>query len=104
MQASIRQLDQHSAMLSGSLTLHNAKQLLEQGAALLKQAPDHWLLDMAEVQQVSSAGAALLIEWLKQSQQQNKQFSIKNFPQQLQPILAISDLEPIFAPLLRANE
>lgn len=104
MQASIQSIDETSAMLSGDLTLHQVGQLLEQGAALIKRAPQCWQVDMLEVQQVSSAGAALLIEWLKICQQQGKQFSIKNFPKSLQPILSISDLQPIFTPLLRANE
>lgn len=104
MQASIRELDRNHALLSGNLTMHNIHEVLLQGNALLKQASGHWQLDMAEVQQVSSAGAALLIEWLRLSAALKIDFTIINFPEALKPILSVSDLELIFQPLLRPIE
>lgn len=46
-------------------------------------------IDLAGVTHTDSAGVALLIEWLRQAQQQNRNISFRNIPSQL---LAIARL------------
>lgn len=99
-------LAQHpdSAKLEGDLTLKTVAGLLPQGVQLIQQAQQQWQLDMSAVGEVSSAGAALLVEWLKAAQQRKLPFFIVHLPEKLIPILEISDLTLLFAPLLRASE
>lgn len=92
------------ALLSGSLNLKTVGGLLTQGNLLIAAAQQEWTLDMSAVEGVSSAGAALLVEWLKQSTVLKKPFYIKNFPESLRPILEVSDLMALFTPLLRPEE
>ncbi|MFY9179328.1 MAG: STAS domain-containing protein [Venatoribacter sp.] len=91
------------AKLLGDLTLNSVPQVVELGQQLIKQAQHQWVLDMTAVEQVSSVGVALLLQWLRQCRQQQVQFVIVGLPQAMRPILRISDLEPIFLPLLRPS-
>lgn len=89
------------ALLSGPLHVHSIHAVQEQGVQLIAQAPQLWVVDMAEVTQVSSAGVALLLHWLRAARKHNKGFYIEHLPDAMRPILQISDLNPLFAPLLR---
>lgn len=92
------------ATIEGHLSLHTVGNLLKPGIELIHQSSQTWQLDMSKVESVSSAGAALLLEWLKVAKQQNKTLTIQNMPESLKPILEISDLSALFAPLLRPSE
>jgi len=101
MKASIIPLSVSEAKLAGDLTMHTVTAILPQGVALIKQAKTVWRLDMAAVQQVSSAGVALLLEWLKAAEKDGKTLEIQQFPEHMLSIIEISGLEPFFTPLFR---
>lgn len=89
------------AQLSGDLTHKTVVDVLPQGLALLQQAGDEWTVSLQGVGQVSSAGVALLLEWLRAATALNKALYIECLPEHMEPIIRISDLEPVFSPLLR---
>lgn len=99
--ASITSLSESEAKLACDLTMHTVTAVLPQGIALIKQAKTVWRLDMAAVQQVSSAGVALLIEWLKVAEKDGKTLEIQQLPEHMLSIIEISGLEPLFTPLFR---
>lgn len=101
-QVSIRSTGSDRAELSGALNHRTVADVLPQGLALLEQAGSTWTVSLAGVEQVSSAGVALLLEWLRAATQQNKTLCIEHLPEHMEPIIRISDLEPVFAPLLRS--
>ena len=101
---SITALSAQSAKLSGDLSMHSVAALLPQGLALLHKAQNVWTIDMSEVQQVSSGAVALLLEWLKAAEASGKKLELQGLPEHMQAIIAISELEPLFAPLFRPAE
>lgn len=52
-----------------------------------------WLIDLAEVEQVDSAGVALLVEWLRMAKSQQASLCFRNIPVQMQAIIEVSDLD-----------
>src|SRR5690554_2606532 len=99
--ASIDTVSANSAKLAGDLNMHTVTAILPQGLALLNQAKDVWLVDMAEVKQVSSAAVALLLEWLKSAEKNGKTLELQNLPEHMLSIIEICGLEPVFTPLFR---
>lgn len=93
----------NSAKLRGDLTMHTVADILPQGLDLLKQAKSNWRLDLAEVEQVSSAGVALLLEWLKAAEKSGITLELQDFPERMLSIIQISGLEPLFLPLFRTT-
>lgn len=89
------------ALLSGDLTAATVSAVLPQGLVLLAEAGEHWTLDMSAVGKVSSAGVALLLEWLRAASAAGTALHIEHLPRHMMPIIRISDLQPLFAPLLR---
>lgn len=92
---------QGKLLLVGELNRQTAVPLLQQGQQAIVQAASPVSMDLAQVTQVSSAGIALLIEWIKFSQQQQKELLIENLPKAAEAIIAMSNLQPLFAPQLR---
>ena len=45
-------------------------------------------------------GVALVLEWLRAAETSGCQLSILNLPEHMRPIIDISDLDPLFAPLI----
>ena len=100
MSLSLISIDAQHAELSGAMTKSTVMSVLSQGQQLLKSAQGQWQLDMAAVTQVSSAGAALLLDWLRTAKASHVEFHIQNLPQAMRPIFAISDLDPLFEDVL----
>jgi len=50
-------------------------------------------LDFSHVQQTDSAGLALVIEWIKLSQVQQRQLKLQHFPQPLQTLATLCGFE-----------
>lgn len=98
--AELRSTDDNRAQLSGDLLNTTVVAVVEAGKQQIAQAGSRWTLDMSGVERVSSAGVALLLEWLRAAQQHKVELKIENLPGHMQPILEISDLEPLFEPLL----
>ena len=87
--------------LQGALDRHTAANLVMQGRQAIAQAEAEFIVDLKQVTQVTSAGIAVLIEWIKVCQHQNKAMSIENLPEKAASIIDISNLQPLFTPLLR---
>ncbi|ASP38752.1 hypothetical protein CHH28_08680 [Bacterioplanes sanyensis] len=92
------------ALLRGDLTLATVTPLARRGCCLISAAEDSWTVDMSGVEQVSSAAVALLLNWYRYCQQRELTLSIVAMPERLRPILAISDLQPLFEPLLTPSQ
>jgi len=98
--AELRKISDQKAELQGDLLNTTVVAVIAPGKTLMAQAGGHWTLDMSGVERVSSAGVALLLEWLRESKRLQQTFKIENLPAHMRPILDISDLEPLFEPLL----
>ena len=98
--AELRNTDANRAQLLGDLLNTTVVAVVDAGKQQITQADSRWTLDMSGVERVSSAGVALILEWLRTAQQNNIELRIENLPPHMRPILEISDLEPLFEPLL----
>lgn len=100
MPAYIKRLDASRAELGGNLTNESVVSLVAEGNELLKSAQTEWVLDMSQVNKVSSAAVALLLEWLRSAINNRIEFKIEHLPDHMRPIMEISDLNAVFEPLL----
>lgn len=91
------------ALVSGDLTLHTVSALIEQGQSLIQQADGELTFDFADVARFSSAGVALLLNWMRCAVSENVRLQIVNPPQDLDAIVRICDLEEVFQPLLEQS-
>ena len=85
------------AALQGTLNATTVVALVDEGKQLIGNAGSSWSLDMAAVEQVSSAAVALLLEWLRAAQAARVEMTVSNVPASLLPIIQVSDLESVFA-------
>lgn len=92
-------IDSNHAHLSGDLTLVTVTPLVAQGEALIQQASDTWQIDLQNVGRVSSAAVALLLDWVRYANRVGKHIRLQHLPDDMRPIIAISDLESLFAEL-----
>ena len=88
------------AKLSGDLTLMTVTPLARRGRCLIGAAEQSWCVDMQAVERVSSAAVALILDWLSYCEQRGVALKLANVPSRLQPIIAISDLQSLFDPLV----
>ena len=73
------------------LTLHRSGCDWLSGAA-----PQQCRVDLGAVDYSSSAGVALLLEWLRTARAAGKQLAFTNLPEQMGAIVRISGLETLF--------
>lgn len=89
-----------SVVLSGDLTfatIHKKTvQLID-----LKKMNQAFVIDLAEIKNSDSAGLALIIEWLKITQANQKQCKFSNMPVQLLTLAKLSGFE--MAPYISGN-
>ncbi|MEK9711963.1 MAG: STAS domain-containing protein [Thalassolituus sp.] len=88
------------AVVSGDLTLHTVSALIDKGQELISEADGELTFDFSDVVRFSSAGVALLLNWMRSSVSHNVRLRIVNPPQDLDAIVRICDLEEVFEPLL----
>ena len=100
MSVSLTRVDDNRAELSGSLLASTVVSVLPTGEKLIRAAAGEWTVNMAAVTDVSSAGVALLLEWLRCATAAGVSFHIENLPEHMKPIIDISDLDALFEPLL----
>ncbi|WP_430461390.1 STAS domain-containing protein [Thalassolituus sp. LLYu03] len=98
--AQIKHIDDHLAEVQGDLLLGTVTDLLTEGNNLLARAGGQWTVSLAGVGQVSSAGVALLLEWMRTASRLNVQLSIRDLPEHMKPIINISDLDGVFESVL----
>ncbi|MGB5261562.1 MAG: STAS domain-containing protein [Gammaproteobacteria bacterium] len=81
-------------VLSGELDFETVPSLLaHQGVHMKRGSNIH--VDLAKVTRVDSAGLALMIEWLRESERKGMAIQFDNVPGQLMSIARISGLEDI---------
>jgi len=78
--------------LEGELTFSSLNKQTIRSFDILKQAKEIQL-DLTKVSSADSAGLALVLEWIKHSKQNNIKLLLKNIPQQIQKLAALSDLD-----------
>jgi len=80
--------------VSGVLDAESVLGLQASGAQWIKgDAPQQFTLDLADVQYSSSAGLALLLDWLRTAGACGKQARIAHMPADMQALVRVSGLE-----------
>jgi len=95
----LKQVSSDQAALSGDLTLHTVTSVISEGEQAIGKATKEWTLDLSGVGRFSSAGVALLLNWLRVCETQNKSLRLQNIPDDMQAIIDVCDLEGVFVPL-----
>lgn len=95
-------LDGDVLRLSGPVTLNTVKTLMARGRGLLAELPDPGTLDLSGVTRVDSAGAAMLVEFWRQREGSGASLGFAAIPEDLQPLLELYALEPVFGVAARA--
>lgn len=84
--------------LSGALDFDSVLALQQQGAQWIqKTAPAQFTLNLAGVTYSSSAGLALLLDWLRVAKHSGKQISVANMPVDMLALVRVSGLEQSLA-------
>lgn len=83
------------AQLTGELSMQTVPQILDEAEAVLAQADDILRVDLDNVTHSDSAGLALLINWMRRTQQLGKQIEFYHIPSQMLAIASASGLEKI---------
>jgi phospholipid transport system transporter-binding protein len=79
-------------MVSGDLNFSNIMYLWKDSLPLLDRC-SAWHFDLSQVGSSSSAGLALLFEWIRLSRKQNKKIHFNNIPQQLLSIAHVCSID-----------
>jgi phospholipid transport system transporter-binding protein len=86
--------DNQRYLVSGELTLDSASAVLAESGPLFDKAPQ-LDIDLAQVSRADSAGLALLITWMRQAKQSDKNISFTHLPAQMLAIAKASGLDAI---------
>lgn len=89
------QLDGEQASISGDMTAATLPELIRQHERI--NWPAQTRLDLQQVERVDSAALATLMHWTLLANQQQRQLSIINPPQNLVAIAQLSQLETLFS-------
>ena len=81
-------------LLSGELDFETVPALLQHRGVQM-EAGKNLTIDLAEVTRVDSAGLALMIEWLRESERKNLDMTFTNVPEQLLSIARVCGLDEI---------
>jgi phospholipid transport system transporter-binding protein len=92
--AGLEQVETGRYRLYGELDLSTIRELSLAGAKLFAVLP-RCDIDLAEVKHSSSAGLALLIEWMKFARARECDLNLINLPAQLQRMARLSGLERV---------
>ncbi|GAA6144571.1 STAS domain-containing protein [Thalassolituus maritimus] len=86
--------------VSGDLTLHTVSGLIVDGQKAIRSAQGELDINLADVSRFSSAGVALLLNWLRTAEAANVAVTIKHPPKDMPAILEVCDLNAVFQPVL----
>lgn len=81
-------------VLSGELDFDTVPALLQRRGVQMK-AGQNLTIDLSEVTRVDSAGLALMIEWLRESERKGLEMTFTHVPEQLLSIARVCGLEDI---------
>ena len=90
----IEQKNEQSFEISGALTFKSIdKAALKLCRQKLQFSQQSIVIDLQQVSNADSAGLALVIEWIKQAEQQQTRLYFQNIPQQLLALAKLSGFE-----------
>jgi phospholipid transport system transporter-binding protein len=87
--------DGERMVVSGPLTLASVAAVLREGNAVIGQGVR--TVDLAEVGELDSSALALMLAWMREAKQQNRELQFANLPQGLTTIArlyGVADLLP----------
>jgi phospholipid transport system transporter-binding protein len=70
--------------VTGSISMDNARALLDQALAQLRSPQT--IIDLAEVTEIDSSAVALLLEWRREAQRRNIELQVINAPASLRSL------------------
>ena len=83
-------------VVSGALTLASVAAVLREGSAVIRQGVR--TVDLGEVGELDSSALALMLAWMREAKQQNRDLQFANLPQGLTTIArlyGVADLLPV---------
>ena len=81
--------------VAGVLDFETVVELLAQGREWIETAaPAQFTIDLAGVEYSSSAGLALLLEWLRVAERGQKRATLAGMPADMQALVRVGGLEP----------
>ncbi len=83
-----------SCKISGDLTFERAAEVFS-AINFSKLSQDRLVIDFSAVDQSDSAALAVMLEWTKQANKNQKQISFNHVPQQLMRLIKMADLQDI---------
>ena len=84
-------------VVSGALTFASVAAVLREGSAVIRQGVR--TVDLGEVGELDSSALALMLAWMREAKQQNRDLQFANLPQGLTTIArlyGVADLLPVF--------
>lgn len=79
----------------GTIDFENAATLEQEGFAVIDGVADRLLLDFSSLERVNSAGAVVLLSWLRHALKTGKGIEFQHLPEQFLKVLELSDLTEI---------
>jgi len=83
------------AVVSGAVTLSNARALLEEGRGQLKAGAR--AIDLGEVTELDSSLLAVLLTWQRDARETNVELSVEHLPEGLETIARLYGVEAFIA-------
>ncbi len=82
--------------LSGDLSFHSVPELWQKNKTVLFKDDNSDLdINLAGLERSDSSGLAILVEWFREAEQQNRKINFINIPQQMYDIARVSGLDEI---------
>ncbi len=82
--------------VAGVLDFDTVVELLAQGREWIETAaPAQFTIDLSGVEYSSSAGLALLLEWLRVAEARQKRATLAGMPADMQALVRVGGLEPV---------
>lgn len=83
-------------ILKGRLNFKSVPELWKKNKiSLFTDATDLLDIDLSQLEHSDSSGLALLVEWYREAEQQNKKITFSNLPAQMYEIACVSGLNEI---------
>lgn len=86
--------------LSGWVGFTTVMVILEKSRDLFRQASTDITVDLADVEHISSAGLAMLIEWLRWAKHEERTLHFENVPASALAMARICEVDSLLAPAL----
>ena len=87
---------QHFLPLEGEIDLHRSPRVERSLASMIKNKPDHLVVDLSGVTFIDSSGMAVLIRALQNIQEYGGKLSLRGLNEKVRPIFEIARLDQVF--------